>query len=184
MLLGREHRLHRRADGGAGVVGSSLRRGQVEAGLAAEVDIRAQAVAGEMGLVGGGPVGGIGLHVAGGAGLVDDRQQPSAVVGRRVGDGEAPHEAVRPVDRDVVLVPEHRDGDLDLRLGAVVPGLASLRRFSVHGASRSFWASLAGFAAQSSGIRPSFSAAFSASVFLWRGAAMIEASTIWPDMAR
>jgi hypothetical protein len=44
--------------------------------------------------------------------------QVRPVVGSRAGDGEAADEAVPAVDRDVRLVPEHRDSDLDLGLRA------------------------------------------------------------------
>jgi hypothetical protein len=36
-----------------------------------------------------------------------------AIVGGRIRDREAPHEPVHPVDADVVLVPEHRNGHLN-----------------------------------------------------------------------
>jgi hypothetical protein len=54
----------------------------------------------------------------------------------------------------------------------------------VQRASRSFWASLAGFSFQSSGMRPSLIAFFSALVLGCLGAATIVASTIWPLIAR
>ena len=85
-----------------------------------------------------------------------------------------------------VLVAEQRDRDLHLILAFVPssPALRAFARFSLQRASGSFCASLAGLVAHSSGTRSSFNAAFSASVLRWRGAWMIEASTIWPDIAR
>ena len=61
-------------------------------------------------------------------------------------------------------------------------GLA-LVYFTVQRASRSFCASFAGFRAQASGMRPSYSARFSSSVLRCFGAATTVASTICPPMA-
>ena len=119
MLLAGEHRLDRRADLGAGAVGLALRRRQIEAGLSPEVDLRAPAMLGQMGFVGLRAVGGVGPDVARRVGRIEDVGQLRPVMGGRAGDGEAADEAVLAVDRDVRLVAEHRDGDLDLGLRAV-----------------------------------------------------------------
>ena len=62
-------------------------------------------------------------------------------------------------------------------------GLA-FENFTVQRASRSFWASLAGLSFQACGIRPALISAFSPSLLRCLGAATIEASMIWPPMAR
>ena len=87
------------------------------------------------------------------------------VVGGRAGHGEAADEPVLAVDRDVGLVAEHRNGDLDLGLGAVRlcgPRLGPLQ--GPAGIAISSRASFFGLAAHASGILPSLRAAFSASV--------------------
>ena len=71
---------------------------------------------------------------------------------------------------------------MSTRFAPSADGLA-LVYFTVQRASRSFWASFAGFAAQASGMRPSFSARFSSSVLRCFGAATTVASTICPPMA-
>ena len=52
MILVGEHRLDGRAKLGEGAVGPALRRRQIEAGQSLEVDLRAPALLGQMGLVG------------------------------------------------------------------------------------------------------------------------------------
>src|SRR5947209_10630688 len=68
--------------------------------------------------------------------------------------------------------------------GTVPSGLAlALLNLTVQRASRSLYLSLAGLAFQASGMRPSLMAFFSSSVLRCLGAAISEASTIWPPMA-
>src|SRR5271170_213902 len=62
-------------------------------------------------------------------------------------------------------------------------GLA-LVYLTVQRASRSFWRSLAGVAAHCGGMRPSLMSRFSPSVLRCLGAATIEASMIWPLIAK
>src|SRR5271170_576046 len=62
-------------------------------------------------------------------------------------------------------------------------GLA-LVYLTVQRASRSFWRSLAGFCAHAGGMRPSLMSRFSPSVLRCFGAATIEASIIWPLIAK
>ena len=91
-------------------------------------------------------------------------------------------QAVSPVRRDMVLVPEVGIARSRWRWPSL-RGLA-LENFTVQRASRSFWRSLVGVSVHSSGTRPSLIAYFSASLLLCFGAATIEASTICSDIAK
>ena len=125
LFLVGEDALHRRTHFRSCPVGLPLGRCQILTGPAAEVDLGTQAPGVEEGFVGLGPVGGvrpdIGRLVAG-----NRCRQLSAVVGRRRRHGEAPDQAMRLVDADVVLIAEHRNGDLHPGLGAVCLGLPCL----------------------------------------------------------
>ena len=110
--------------------------------------------------------------------------QPRALVGRGVGRVPAPDQPMLAIDRDMVLVAEGRDGDVDPEDRAVGPRPWPWLNLTVQRASRSLCRSLAGSPCQASGMRPSLIAFFSAAVLRCFGAAISEASTIWPPMAR
>jgi hypothetical protein len=78
------------------------------------------------------------------------------------------------IDRDVVLVAERRDSEVDRRQAAVLARLAFVY-LTVQRASRSFWASLAGLSFHSSGTWPSLMPSSPQSCY---AAATIVASTI------
>ena len=134
-------------------------------------------------LVGRRTIRGVGPYIRGCVCRIDQAlAQPGAVMSRCIGRLAATDDPITPVDRDVALVAEDRDGDVDLRL-AVRFGLA-FENFTVQRASRSFWRSLAGLSFQSCGISPALMAAFSPSVLRCLGAATSVASTIWPAIGR
>ena len=83
-----------------------------------------------------------------------------------------------------ILSPNTRMAISTLAFTPFAPAGHALARFNVQRAFLSSCASLDSRAAHSSGIRPSFKAAFSASMLRWRGAAMMESSMIYPDIAR
>lgn len=67
-------------------------------------------------LVLGGSIGGIGPDIRSGIlGIDQPLAQPRPVVRRRVGDLLAANDPVPPIDRDMRLVAEGRDGNVDLR---------------------------------------------------------------------
>ena len=82
------------------------------------LELRLQTAALEQGQIGRRTIGGVGPHIAGGVVAIEHRAELAAVIGRRVGDGVAPHKAVFAVDADMVFVAEHRHRDLDLSLVA------------------------------------------------------------------
>ena len=86
------------------------------------VDAACHAVRLEPVLVPPGAAGGIALGTAPGVGSLDQAlPQPCAVMGTGVRGGPASDDPVLPVDADMGLVAEHRDGDVDL-LRAARPG--------------------------------------------------------------
>ena len=96
-------------------------------------------------LVGLRAIGRVGPHRARGVGLVEQPlAQPRALVGRRVGRVPAPDQPIFAVDRDVVLVAERRDGDVDRRHRPIRPRCLALVNLTVQRASRSLCRSLAG----------------------------------------
>ena len=117
-------------------------------------------------------------------GRVEDVGQLRPAMRGRAGDGEAADEAVLAVDRDVRLVTEPWNGNLDLGLRAVCLRGPRLGPLQGPAGIAVLLCELFGLAAHASGILPSLRVTFSASVLRWRGAAMIEASMIWPDIAR
>ena len=90
------------------------------------------------------------------------------------------NEAMGPVDADVVLVAEHRDGEIDrlecLGISAVLHTPAGIKILQ-------YWI-FAGLACHSSGMRPCLIPAFSASVLRCLGGGTTVASMMWPLMAR
>ncbi len=64
-------------------------------------------------------IGGVGPYIACRVVAVEHRAELAAIIGRRVGDGVAPHKAELTIDADMIFVPEHRHRDLDLALLAV-----------------------------------------------------------------
>ena len=79
------------------------------------MNARAHAVVREPCLVLLRPVCGIGPHTGGGVALVDEPDELRAVMARGIGHRPGPDQAVLPVDRDVVLVAEGRDREVDRR---------------------------------------------------------------------
>jgi hypothetical protein len=95
------------------------------------MDVADEAVPGEELLVDLRAIGRVGPHRAGRVGLINESlAQSRALVSRRVGCVPAPDQPVFVVDRDVVLVAERRDGDVDdgLRAVGALLGLAELDR--------------------------------------------------------
>ena len=124
---------------------------------------------------------GVGPDPAAGVGLVEQAGQLRAVVAGGVGGGPGADQPVAAVDADMVLVAEHRDGDVDA-LRAVRRRLG-LGVFHRPARVAVLLRQLGGLRAQASGMRPSFSARFSSSVLRCFGAATTVASTICPPMA-
>ena len=83
--------------------------------------------------------------MAGSVAGVDQFRQQRPVVARRIADRPAADQAMPAVDADVVFVAEGRDREIDAR-HAILAGLGC-GVLTVQRASRSFWRSLAGFAA-------------------------------------
>ena len=123
-------------------------------------------------------VDGVGPDRAPGVGLVEQASQLRAVVARGVGRRPGADQPVAAVDADMVLVAEHRDGDLDA-LRAIRRRLA-FEYFTVQRASRP--SAPACEPQPQPRMRPSFSARFSSSVLRCFGAATTVASTICPPM--
>src|SRR3954463_7190819 len=111
--------------------------------------------------------------------LRDQAGQLGPVVTGRVRHRPGADQAVTTIDADMVLVAEGGRRQVDARRPVV-----GRDHFTVQRASRSFCASLAGLSAHPAGMRPSLMSRFSASVLRCLGAAMMEASTIWPPIAR
>src|ERR687883_898382 len=82
----------------------------------------------------------------------------------------------------IVLVPEGRHGEVDAK--AALCAWRGLGVFDPTARAVSFWRSLAGLFADCAGMRASLMSRFSPSVLRCFGAATIEASMIWPLMAR
>jgi len=168
-----DYRAHRRL-AGIGVRGAARHR--LAFGFLS-MDLRTQSTVGEVLLVCLRAISGIGPDITGGVVLIDELRQYRAIVTSRIGDGAAADQAVPAVDANVILVPESRDREIDAahaflaRLGLGI--------FTVQRASR-----LAGFVVHPGGMRPCLISRFSPSVLRCFGAATIEASMIWPLIAK
>lgn len=143
------------------------------------VDAADEAVLGQELLVDLRPIGRVGPHRAGGVGLVEQPlAEPRALVSRGVAGVPTTDQAVLAIDRDVVLIAECRNGDVDSRprpVGALL-GLAELDRPT--GVSV-LVAELGGLRLPILGNTPLFDRL----LFVLGIALMSEASTIWPPIA-
>jgi hypothetical protein len=110
-------------------------------------------------LVGGRSVSGVRPDAARRVGLVEKSiAQTAALIGSGVRRAPFANEAETAIERDVVLIAEHRNRQIDGRRRSI---LAALVYLTVQRASRSFWRSFAGVSFQASGMRPSLIAFFS-----------------------
>src|SRR4051812_48811812 len=83
---------------------------------APKVNLGVEAVLRQMRLVGLRAVGRVRPDQAGRVGLVPNRPQLGSIICCRIGDREAAHEPMSPVDADVVLVAKHRNGNVNAPL--------------------------------------------------------------------
>ena len=142
-------------------------------------------------LVGGRSVSGVRPDAARRVGLVEKSiAQTAALIGGGVRRAPFANEAETAIERDVVLIAEHRNRQIDRRRRSILARLARAAwpwciwvYLTVQRASRSFWRSFAGLSFQSSGMRPPLIAFFASWVLRRRGAAIRRASTIWAAMA-
>jgi hypothetical protein len=108
--------------------------------------------------------------------------QPRPLVGRGVRGVPAADRPLLAVNRDMVPIAEHRGGDVDGRNGAV-PLRLGFAELDCPARVAVLVAEFAGLVFQSSGTPPSLIAFFSFSMSRCSGAAISEASTIWPPIA-
>ena len=134
-----------------------------------------QTVATQMLLIFLRPVGGVCPDAGGCVGLVQQLWQLRAVIAGGIGRGPFADQSVRVVDRDMVLVTEGGDRNIDL-LCAILPGFG-LGVFDRPAGIAILLGQLGGLG-QSSGILPSLMARFSSSLLRCLGADKMVASTI------
>lgn len=124
MLLACEHVLNRRADSGALRIGTGIVLGQRPTRHALLVDIALEHAPLEERFVLLRAIGRVGPYARAGVSLADEVRQPGPVMG--VGGAGIPgaDQPMRPVDADVVVVAEHRDGKITrlerLRIGTLL----------------------------------------------------------------